>query len=119
MIDRRGLISATMATALTLPVYDAVAQEAYPNRPIRIVVGFAPGGTADVVARLLATRLSETLGQQVFIENKPGAGGTIAHALVAQAPADGYTYVLATNSTFSIAPHLCAGKDGLRVDRAR
>ena len=106
MIDRRGLISATMATALTLPVYDAVAQEAYPNRPIRIVVGFAPGGTADVVARLLATRLSETLGQQVFIENKPGAGGTIAHALVAQAPADGYTYVLATNSTFSIAPHL-------------
>lgn len=106
MIDRRGFLSATFAAALSLAAGNAVAQDAYPNRPIRMVVGFAPGGTADVVARLLATRLSETLGQQVFIENKPGAGGTIAHALVALAPADGYTYVLATNSTFSIAPHL-------------
>jgi tripartite-type tricarboxylate transporter receptor subunit TctC len=80
--------------------------ETYPARPIRILVGFAPGGTADVVARIVANKLPETLGQQVFIENKTGASGTIAHAMAAQAAPDGYSYVMATNSTFSIAPHL-------------
>ena len=108
MVGRRRLLQMAVTAVWTLIVSAAAAQDVYPSRPIRMVVGFAPGGTADVVARLLGARLSETLGQQVFIENRPGAGGTIAHALVAQAPADGYTYVLATNSTFSIAPHLYA-----------
>lgn len=80
--------------------------DTYPTGPIRILVGFAPGGTADVVARIVANKLPETLGQQVFIENRPGAGGTIAHSLAAQSQPDGYTYVMATNSTFAIAPHL-------------
>ena len=95
-----------LAIAVVLSASATALAQSYPNRPIRIVVGFAPGGTADMVARIFATRLLETLGQQVFIENKAGAGGTIAHAIAAQAPADGYTYVLATNSTFAIAPHL-------------
>jgi tripartite-type tricarboxylate transporter receptor subunit TctC len=94
-----------MVAALLCGPSPALA-ETYPSRPIRMLVGFAPGGTADVVARILANRLSDTLGQQVFIENKAGAGGTLAHALAAQSPPDGYTYVMATNSTFAIAPHL-------------
>ena len=102
----RGHVRAFLAAAALLAAFSAAAQDAYPVRPIRLLVGFAPGGTADVVARILANRLPETLGQPVFIENKPGAGGTIAHALAAQSPPDGYTYVLATNSTFAIAPHL-------------
>jgi tripartite-type tricarboxylate transporter receptor subunit TctC len=84
------------------------AAQTYPSRPIRMLVGFAPGGTADVVARIAANKLPEMLGQQVFIENKAGASGTIAHAIAAQSPPDGYTYVMATNSTFAIAPHLYA-----------
>jgi tripartite-type tricarboxylate transporter receptor subunit TctC len=106
MDDWRGCVQALLAAVAILTASSAAAQDTYPVRPIRMLVGFAPGGTADVVARILANRLPETLGQPVFIENKAGAGGTIAHALTAQSPPDGYTYVLATNSTFAIAPHL-------------
>ncbi len=101
-ISRRTFGALAVAAITTTP---AMAQT-YPARPIRILVGFAPGGTADVVARVIATRLPDLLGQQVFIENKAGAGGTLAHAAAAQSPADGYTYTLATNSTFAIAQHL-------------
>ena len=101
-ISRRTFGALAVAAITTTP---AMAQT-YPARPIRILVGFAPGGTADVVARIIATRLPDLLGQQVFIENKAGAGGTLAHAAAAQSPADGYTYTLATNSTFAIAQHL-------------
>ena len=97
---------ALFAVAALLCGCAGAAADTYPSRPIRVLVGFAPGGTADVVARILANRLPETLGQQVFIENKTGAGGTLAHAAAAQSPPDGYTYVMATNSTFAIAPHL-------------
>jgi tripartite-type tricarboxylate transporter receptor subunit TctC len=100
-ISRRTLLLAAAFGALS----PARAQTT-PTRPIRILVGFAPGGTADVVARIAATRLSDAFGQQVFVENKAGAGGTLAHAAAAQAPADGTTYTLATNSTFAIAQHL-------------
>jgi tripartite-type tricarboxylate transporter receptor subunit TctC len=76
-----------------LGVADASAQ-AYPSKPVKIIVGFAPGGVADIVARTIAPKLSERLGQQVVIDNKPSAGGIIAADQVAKSPADGYTLLL-------------------------
>jgi len=76
----------------------AWAQDNYPDRPIRIVVGFSPGGGVDTMARALAARLSESLGQSVIVENKPGANGNISASLVANSPADGYTVLLITVS---------------------
>lgn len=75
----------------------ASAQQ-YPARPIRLVVGFAPGGGVDINARLLAPKLSEYLGQQVIVENKPGAGTNIANEFVAKSPADGYTLLINTGA---------------------
>jgi tripartite-type tricarboxylate transporter receptor subunit TctC len=63
----------------------------FPNKPIRMVVTFPPGGSADAVVRMLVPRLNEKLGQQVVVDNRPGAGGNVGLALVAKAPADGYT----------------------------
>lgn len=83
----------------------ANAQEKYPSRPIRMVVGFSAGGGPDIVARLLSPRLAVLLGQQVVVDNRPGAGGSIAENIVAKAPPDGYT-VLACSNSLSINPFL-------------
>lgn len=77
------------AFAFALPA--ALAQADYPSKPIRVVVTFPPGGSTDAVLRMLLPRLSERLGQQVLVDNRPGAGGNIGLSLVAKAPADGYT----------------------------
>lgn len=74
--------------------------QTWPVRPIRLVVPFSSGGTADVPARVVAQRLSESLGQQIFIDNRPGAGSTIGADAVAKAPADGYTLLLISNTHF-------------------
>lgn len=80
--------------------------QAWPNKPVRIMVGASAGGGTDVIARLLAERFGDSLKQSFVIENRPGASNTIAAELTAKAPADGYTLLLATNTAQSIAPHL-------------
>jgi tripartite-type tricarboxylate transporter receptor subunit TctC len=93
--------------ALALGSLCAHAQEAFPNRPLRIVVGFSPGGGPDVTARHLAQRLGEVFHQPVVVENRPGAGGTVAAAMVARAPADGYT-LLSVSSAHAAAAAIYA-----------
>jgi tripartite-type tricarboxylate transporter receptor subunit TctC len=79
--------------------------QGYPNRPVRIVVPFAPGGVTDVMARLLAQKLSESLSKEFFVDNRAGAGGNIGTGVAASAPADGYTLVL-TSSSYVINPSI-------------
>ena len=81
----------------------ALAQSDYPNRPIKLIVGFAPGGSTDIIGRLVAQKLGERLGQTIVVENRAGAGGTIGADATAKAPADGYTLTLGTTSTHAIA----------------
>src|SRR3954471_11455782 len=87
-----GLLAATLLAALAGNV--AQAQSDYPNKPIRIVVGFTPGSVADITARVLGNRMGQILGQSVVVENKPGAGSNLAADFVARAPKDGYTLFL-------------------------
>jgi putative tricarboxylic transport membrane protein len=77
----------------------AVAEPGYPSRPVRIMVGFGPGGVADVTMRMLAQKLAERLGQQFIIDNRPGAGGILAHRAVLSGPPDGYTLVVSGNGS--------------------
>ena len=78
----------------------------YPSKPIRLIIPFPPGGATDIIGRTLAQKLSVQLGQNVIVDNKPGAGGTLGSAEAAKAAPDGYTILLATTSTHSIAPSL-------------
>lgn len=96
----RGLI----AIALSSVSLFAFAQQAYPTKPIRLIVGFAPGGGTDIVARALAPKMSEILGQSVIIENKSGAAGTIGADQVAKANPDGYTLLVGHSNSNAIAP---------------
>ncbi|GFN24897.1 MFS transporter [Achromobacter denitrificans] len=84
----------------------AVMAQDFPSKPLRMVVGFAPGGGADIVARLVGAKMAENLGQQVVVENRAGATGTIAADNVARSPADGYSLFLGSQSTMVVAPSL-------------
>jgi tripartite-type tricarboxylate transporter receptor subunit TctC len=97
-------LAAMLVASLAIASLPAAAQD-YPNRPVRIVVPFSPGGAVDGPTRIVAHRLGERLGQQVVVENKPGAGATIGAAEVAKSPADGYTLLLASQ-TNAISPAL-------------
>src|SRR5439155_7364854 len=96
-----------LALGLGLALVQASAQTArYPDRPIKILVGFAAGGGTDVAARILAQKLTENLGQSVLVENRPGASGMIAADAVAKSAADGYTLMMGSQTTLAVAPAL-------------
>jgi tripartite-type tricarboxylate transporter receptor subunit TctC len=104
---KTGLPRAALALALALICAAGdVRAQGYPDRPIKLLVGFGAGGGTDIVARILAPKMSQTLGQSVVVENRTGASGMIAAADVAKAPPDGYTLMLGTQTTFAVAPIL-------------
>jgi tripartite-type tricarboxylate transporter receptor subunit TctC len=98
--------AAVIASAVAVGVLatPAIGQDRYPSKPIRLVVPFPAGGSTDIVGRLVAQKLSERLGQQVIVDNRGGAGGTIGTENAARSAADGYTLLLSTTSTLAVAP---------------
>jgi tripartite-type tricarboxylate transporter receptor subunit TctC len=97
------MLSRLLAALIACTAF-AVDAQTYPARPVKLIVGFEPGGNTDTVARIVAQKLSERLGQQVVVENKLGAAGTIGTAEAARAAADGYTLTMGTTTTHAIAP---------------
>jgi tripartite-type tricarboxylate transporter receptor subunit TctC len=97
---REILRAAAAAAAASIPGL-ALAQDAWPSRPVRLIVGFTPGTATDITARLFATGAADTLGQQVIVEDRPGAGSALAASFVARAPKDGYTLFVATTSVIT------------------
>jgi tripartite-type tricarboxylate transporter receptor subunit TctC len=109
MIDRRTLLGAGLGgIALSIPAIGASAQDNWPNRPIRIVVGFAAGGATDISTRVMQPKLTALLGQPVIIENRPGAGGNLATEIVVRSPPDGTTFLMGTIAALAINPSLYA-----------
>jgi tripartite-type tricarboxylate transporter receptor subunit TctC len=98
------LLSALAVSGSLLSLSGGAAAQAYPNRPVRLIVPFPAGGATDVLARAISLHAQEKLGQTIVIDNKPGAGGTIGSDLAAKAEPDGYTLLIATGSTHSIGP---------------
>ncbi len=98
MLARRGILLAAALSAGTLSMGSPAVATSYPDRPVRIVYGYPAGGAGDVIGRLVAERLSATLGQQFIMENRAGAGGTIAASAVARSEPDGYTILLVIES---------------------
>ena len=99
----RGLMGLALLVAVAASAH---AQTQWPDKPVRVIVPFPASGATDLVARVVAQRVAADLGQQLVIDNKPGAGGTIGTAEAAKAPADGYTLLFTTSSTHAISPHL-------------
>ena len=94
------------ASALVLGVSIAIAQEAYPTKPVRFIAPFPPGGTTDVLSRILAQKLTDTLGRQVLVDNRAGAAGNIGHEIAAKTAPDGYTLLMSSNVALVTNPHL-------------
>ena len=107
MLNRRQIAQSVLA-ATALPLSMSARAQAWPTKPIRVVVTFAAGGSSDIVARLLQPGLQEKLGQPVIVDNKPGAGGTIGGQDVAKSPPDGYTFMLSNTAPISISPFMLA-----------
>ncbi|WP_019448028.1 tripartite tricarboxylate transporter substrate binding protein [Cupriavidus sp. BIS7] len=99
------LIGIGLATSLTVAAAPSRA-DTYPNKPIRLIVPFPASGATDLLARAIAQKVGASLGQQIVVDNRPGAGGAIGSDMAAKAPADGYTLLIATTSTHSIGPFI-------------
>src|SRR5687767_7073985 len=97
------MLTGLAALILAVPTF---AQEAYPSRPIRLVVPYAPGGVSDITGRIVAQKMTELLGQPMVVENRAGAGGMLGTGVVAKSPPDGYTIVLSSLSAYAIGPKL-------------
>src|SRR5712691_9336053 len=103
-MNRFALLFVVFAVALHGP---ALAQaQAWPQKPVRVLVGLAPGGNPDTLARMLSAKLSGALGRQFVVENRPGAGSTVAADLAAKSAPDGYTVLVSDSSVVTMAPHL-------------
>jgi tripartite-type tricarboxylate transporter receptor subunit TctC len=115
-MNAKRIVLAAVAVA-ALAVAGPASAQTYPVRPIRMVVGFSPGGPADVMARLIGQRMTMTLGQAIVVENRAGAGGSIAARAVAESEPDGYTLLLGNTSTLIISPLMYknVGYDPLRA----
>ena len=98
------MTKALLSLLLTLTLTSTASAQAYPTKPIKVVVGFAAGGPADVLARIIGQRMTTLLGQNLVVENRPGAGGTIGARSVASAEPDGYTLLFGNTSTLVIGP---------------
>lgn len=109
LVLRSAAIVAFTALAILVASQNAMAQN-YPTRPIRVLIPFAPGGATDIIARMTEPKMSRALGQQIVVDNRPGAAGNIAVELTAQAQPDGYTLLMGNISTNSINPILFAGR---------
>src|SRR5204862_7448838 len=105
LICTRAAAALLLGVAMTAASM-AVRAQTYPDRPLRLVVGFPPGGSGDFLARIIADELTREIGQPVVVDNKPGAGSNIAAEHVARAASDGYTILLAGNFTHAINPWL-------------
>src|SRR6202162_4077697 len=105
---RRAFMNAVLAALAVLGgvMTAQAAEDDYPNRPVKIIVPFAPGGSTDVIARILAEKLSVELKQSLVVDNRPGASGNIGADAVAKSPADGYTLLMGTTGVLSINGHL-------------
>jgi tripartite-type tricarboxylate transporter receptor subunit TctC len=101
-----SFIRTVASIVLTIVIATVSHAQPYPAKPIRMIVPFPPGGATDIVGRLIAQKMAEPMGQQVIVDNRSGAGGTIGSDIAAKAPPDGYTLLLGTSSTHAIAPSL-------------
>ncbi|HSI52987.1 MAG TPA: tripartite tricarboxylate transporter substrate-binding protein, partial [Ramlibacter sp.] len=100
--SQRRLVLGAIASAIGLAALPVAAQSGWPNKPVRIVVPFAAGGTTDILARAMAPELSKAFGQQFIVDNRAGAGGNVGAEIVAKSPADGYTLLMGTVGTHGI-----------------
>ncbi len=106
MTKKRWAVLGLVSAGLGLSMAVSHAQDFPPKRPVTMVVGFAAGGSADIAARIIAKKLSENIGQNVIVDNKPGAGGNLAHGQVANGPADGSMLLFGSIGPLTISPHL-------------
>ncbi len=115
LTTRRGFVLGAVAAPFVGRV--AMAQAPFPSRPVRIVIGFPPGGGIDILARLMAPKMSERLGQPVIVENRPGANGLIATQGVAQSEPDGHAIFFGTTGNLAVNPALYPDRPGMNMER--